>query len=130
MLVSNSYGSVLSSNAVLAVLPSADFVPLTFVFRMILMLARADLNPALALDASNNVYVIDWLNNRVVKFTARRRVRLTQWGKVKEEASDGQFSISLASRWTAATTFLWSISETCVEDINENWRLRDAVGQF
>ncbi len=89
VLVSNSYGSVLSSNAVLAVLPSADFVPLTFVFQIDSDAAPGGFEPGfLALDASNNVYVIDWLNNRVVKFTAGGAY-LTQWGS--PGSGDGQF---------------------------------------
>ncbi len=54
--------------------------PPTFLFEIDSSAVPGGFNPCgVALDSSNNVYVTDDLNNRVVKFTARGTY-LTQWG--------------------------------------------------
>jgi len=90
VLVSNGYGSNLSSNAVLAVLPAADFLPPTYVFAIGSSAVPGGFAPnCLALDASNNVYVTDILNDRVVKFTGLGTY-LTQWSSAGN--SNGQLA--------------------------------------
>src|SRR5450631_1672714 len=61
-MVTNSYGSVLSSNAVLTVLP-ADEIPATYSFQV----GGVDGPLDVAQDSSNNLYVTDEYNDRVEK---------------------------------------------------------------
>src|SRR5690349_18244915 len=54
--------------------------PPTYLFEIDSSAVPGGFNPhAVALDSSNNVYVIDGVNNHVVKFTAGGTY-LTQWG--------------------------------------------------
>ena len=89
VLVSNSYGSALSSNAVLAVLPAAEFAPPTFVFQIDSSAVPGGFYPRfVALDSGNNLFVSDINNNRVLKF-AGNGTYLMQWGS--SGTNNGQF---------------------------------------
>ena len=111
MLVSNSYGSATSSNAVLSILPGGDFAPPTFVFEIDSSAAPGGFRPGfMALDASNHLYVTDPANNRVVKFTAGGAY-LSQWGSYG--SSNGQFYYPEGIRCgRQATTYMWLIRST------------------
>jgi DNA-binding beta-propeller fold protein YncE len=89
VLVSNSYGSALSTNAMLTVLPAAEFVVPTYLFQINSSSVPGGFYPYfVALDGSNNVYVGDGSSNRIVKFTALGAY-LTQWGSYG--SGSGQF---------------------------------------
>jgi len=111
VLVSNGYGSVLSSNAELTVLSAADFVPPTYLFQTDSSAAPGGFAPNfVALDASNNLYVTDGRRNRVVKFTAGGAY-LSQWGSSGNSnaqfynpdgiAVDGSNNVYVADRSTS-----------------------------
>jgi DNA-binding beta-propeller fold protein YncE len=90
VLVTNSYGSALSSNAVLTVLPVAEFVVPAYLFQIDSSAVPGGFQPNfMVLDSSNNVYVSDTLNNRVLKFAGNGNY-LTQWGR--NGSGNGQFS--------------------------------------
>ena len=92
VLVTNSYGSELSSNALLAVLPVAEFVVPAYLFQIDSSAVPGGFQPnSVALDDSNNVYRVtsDTLNNRVLKFAGNGNY-LTQWGS--SGSGNGQFS--------------------------------------
>jgi DNA-binding beta-propeller fold protein YncE len=90
VLVTNNFGSALSRKAVLTVLPAADFLTPTYLFQIgSNAVPGAGFAPYfLALDSSNNVYVGDLNNSRVVKFD-RNGNYLTQWGSYG--TNNGQF---------------------------------------
>ena len=105
VLVTNSYGSELSSNALLAVLPVAEFVVPAYLFQIDSSAVPGGFQPNfVVLDNSNNVYVSDTLNNRVLKFSGNGNY-VTQWGS--SGSGNGQFLIPKVLRWTAATMFMW-----------------------
>jgi DNA-binding beta-propeller fold protein YncE len=81
VLVTNDFGSELSSNAVLTVLPAVDFLTPTYLFEIDSnAVPGAGFTPYfVALDSSNNVYVTDVSNARVDKFD-RNGNYLSQWG--------------------------------------------------
>ncbi len=90
VLVTNGFGSELSSSAVLTVLPPASYAAPTFLFQI-----EASAVPggyfgpsAVALDGSNNVYVTDQAFDDVRKFTGTGSY-LTQWGS--SGSGNGQF---------------------------------------
>jgi DNA-binding beta-propeller fold protein YncE len=90
VLVTNSYGSAFSSNATLTVLPVAEYVPPTYLFQFDASAVPGGIviSGYLALDSSNNVYVSDGSNSRIVKFTSNGTF-LTQWGSYG--SGNGQF---------------------------------------
>ena len=64
----------------------------------------------IAVDSSNNVYVTDYSSESRGEIQWQRRLYL-QWGQALTAAT-GSSRILLASQWTAATTFMWSIQAT------------------
>jgi uncharacterized repeat protein (TIGR03803 family) len=69
VLITSSYGSVLSSDAMLTVLPASDYVTPTFWFGISSNMVPGGFWPnRLALDSSNNIYVTDPTSFWVVKF--------------------------------------------------------------
>jgi DNA-binding beta-propeller fold protein YncE len=90
VLVTNDSGSELSSAAVLAVLPESDYIAPTYLYEIDSSVTPGGFSPNfVALDSSNNVYVTDFINNRVDKFTGIGTY-LTQWGSYG--GGNGQFS--------------------------------------
>jgi DNA-binding beta-propeller fold protein YncE len=93
VLVTNSYGAALSSNAVLTILPSAEFVAPTYLFQIDSNAVPGGFDAGfigwMAVDASNNIYLTDDENSRVVKLAAGGTY-LSQWGSYG--SGDGQFS--------------------------------------
>jgi DNA-binding beta-propeller fold protein YncE len=94
VLVTNNFGSVLSSDAVLTILPAADFVTPTYLFQIDSNAVPGGLSSfspiSVALDSSNNVYVLDYFNARVLKFDGSGNY-LTQWGT--NGSGTGQFDL-------------------------------------
>jgi DNA-binding beta-propeller fold protein YncE len=79
VLVTNSFGSELSSSAVVKGLPPG-FVPPTYLFEIDSSAVPGGFAPrGLALDSSNEMNVADGLSNRIVKLT-RNGTFLTRWG--------------------------------------------------
>jgi DNA-binding beta-propeller fold protein YncE len=80
VLVTNDFGSELSSNAVLTVLPASDFLTPTYLLQIDSdAVPEPGFNPlSLALDSSKNLYVTE-IESNVVKLTALGSY-LTQWG--------------------------------------------------
>ena len=110
VLVTNINGSTLSSNAVLTVLPAADFVPPTFAFEIDASAMPGGFQPYyVALDRATTCYVTDDNNNRVLKF-AGNGTYLTQWGSLAPTTASS--NIPKALRWTAATMFMWLMQTT------------------
>ena len=89
VLVSNGYGSALSSNAVLTVLPAADFLAPTYFFEIDSGAVPGGFVPSfVALDSSNNIYVSDSENGRVLKF-GWNGAYLAQWGSAGASPGHG-----------------------------------------
>jgi DNA-binding beta-propeller fold protein YncE len=92
VLVTNVFGSGLSSSAVLTVLPAAEFLTPMYLFQIdaSAVPGGSGFSPSfVALDRNNNVYVTDDNGNRIVKFTAGGTY-LTQWGSFG--SGNSQFS--------------------------------------
>jgi DNA-binding beta-propeller fold protein YncE len=89
VLVTNNFGSQLSSNAVLAVFPALELTPPTYWFEIDSSAVPGGFSPSfLALDSSNNVYASDDSNGRIVKFSGDGTY-LAQWGS--SGSGNGQF---------------------------------------
>jgi DNA-binding beta-propeller fold protein YncE len=91
VLVTNNFGIELSGNAVLSVLPAADFLTPAYLFQIdSSAVPGAGFDPLfLALDSSNHLFVSDNNNDRVLKFTGNGTY-LTQWGSYG--GGNGQFN--------------------------------------
>ena len=89
VLVTNDFGSQWSSNALLTVLSAADFLMPFYALEMDASTVPLGFSPfGVALDSSNNLFVSDDNNNRVLKF-AGNGTYLTQCGGLG--TNDGQF---------------------------------------
>jgi DNA-binding beta-propeller fold protein YncE len=89
VLVSNDFGSEWSSNALLTVLPAADFLTPTYLYEIDASAVPGGFYPnCVTLDRSNNLFITDDDNNRVLEF-AGSGTYLTQWGSFG--TNNGQF---------------------------------------